>query len=211
LRSRAHVDCGDREPHADRRPDPGAVEEEQDRPVEERMRAGHRRDGDREQRQGGRVVHEALAGQQRQDVAAQAELPADRERAYRVGRGDRGAEHDRGAHRERRDDPRRDGARRDRRGGHEQHPEPQDRRQEPHERRERERQRRRVDERRDEDRQDDVRLQFEPRGAGDERRRERQNGDHERRLQLPTARVRGHHDRAEHDEDELHAVHPRRP
>ena len=40
---------------------------------------------------------------------------------------------------------------------------------------------------------------------------QRQDGDHERRLQLSPARVGGHHDRAEHDQDELDAVHARGP
>jgi hypothetical protein len=207
----ANVDSGHREPHADGRPDARAVEEEQDRPVDERVCAGHRRDGDREQRERRRVVHEALAGQQREDVAPQAELAADGQGAHRIGRGDRGAEHDRGAHRQRRHDPGRHRGRGEGGGDHEQHTEPQDRHQQAHERRERERERRRVDQRRDEDREDDVRLQLEPRGAWDERRGAGQNGDHERRLQLSPTGVCGHHDRAEHDQDELDAVHARGP
>jgi hypothetical protein len=96
-------------------------------------------------------------------------------------------------------------------GDHEQHTEPQDGHQQTHERRERERERRRVDQRRDEDREDDVRLQLEPRGARDEGRGAGQDGDHERRLQLSPTGVCGHHDRAEHDQDELDAVHARGP
>jgi hypothetical protein len=169
--------------------------------------AGHARDRDREDRQRRGVVDQRLAGQHAQHAAAEPQLAPDRDRADRVRRRDDRAEDQRRAARQARDEELADEPDRERRDDDQPDAEHQDRPELAEERRDREPDRRRVQQRRQHDAEDDVGVQLQPRHARDERRRQRDDRDHQRRLPALALRERVDRDRTDDDQHELQAVH----
>ena len=183
----------------------GAVAEQQQRILDERVAAGDVCHRDREQTQRSRIVDQALAGQDRHHPFGQAELAAHRDCGHRVRRGDDGAQHQcRGEGQRNHHQPGRH--RSDGEGGdhHECDAEAEDRPDVAQERREREIQRRRIQQRRQHDGQQDVRVQFRRFETRQERHRATDDDDDERRFQSAPVGNGGHHDRADDNEDQFH-------